>query len=494
MQARQDRAAPLSVIAPAPLIAAPAASRLGTRNPGVKLALPNGNIAGAVRALGVSLLKRTAKYEVLVANETTAPLATFAYPSGGIKRGRLMNWSAITVPPLSSIAVEIDIPFARRGPSQHLVAELHAPEAHLTVDGDPPKSLIDRARRTAFAGSAVILALGWGLYAAGKPRVAALAAPSSVSAGQPFTVAYAIAPNVDGEYTVETPDGHEVQRGALRVMSGAFDVTLPAGKPAGYDVRVVAHNLLGTDVRVAHVRAVMAPGKPLEFSSRIAKIASLALRSDEVHGGEPIKVDYAASSTTGGLKLLDQDGTVRAEAMTNSHGDSIMIAPHVDADQDFRVVMDIAQGTSTAEASVPVRILRDSPQQAGGHATVAESDVVAEDAAPKLPMRRSGPIAVPTVGIRSNGSIPVTILEHEKDLRVALSDEDGLELQSVAVGGNQGSIVLTAPPVTSPTKVTIAATFSRGVGQETVLSTVLVTPPAGARAVAGAGSTLIHSR
>ena len=480
MQVRPHRLAPLSVVAP-PVAAFPqTAISLGRPSPGARLALPIGIVAGAVRAIGVNLLRRTATYEVLVANETSAPIVTFAYASGGSNAGPLMNWSAISVPPLTSIAIEIDVPLTRRGRAARLIAELHAPEAHLTVDGDPPKAMIDRARRALGGAAVVLLALCTAAYAAGRPHVAALAAPDSVVAGRPFSIAYALAPNVAGEYTVETSDGRQLERGTLSASNGAINVVLPAGMPAGYDVRVVARNLLGSDTRVAHVRAVAAPAGAMAPPHHVVKIASLALRDDRVHGGDPIVIDYAASSTTGGLKLIDQDGTVRAEALTSARGNSILIAPHVAADQDFRVVMNVERGSSSAEAAVPVRILKDEP----GSSTAREANLpnaaapgVAGLAVPStLAMLRSGPIAVADAIFHSNQAIPVAVLRHEKDLRVDLIGADGTELESVNVAGDQASLDLTAPSVTAPSKLTIVATYSHGVAQETVLAAVLVRP------------------
>ena len=343
------------------------------RGAGSMLSIPIGNIAGDFRAVDFNRRRRTATYELMVANETHGPLATFTYAVTRTRPGDAMTWNAITVPPLSSIAVTVDFGLPKRGLRQRVVAELHAIDAHLTLEADPPKLHPQGIARNfaIVATGALLLSLGAGAYAAGRPQVVALAAPAEVAGGKPFSVAYALGPLGSAEYTVETPDGVEPSwpsTGARR----RFDLNLPAkAVTSGYDLRLVARNRLGDSVRIAHIVA-LAPQYAGGAAGHRARIYKLALQQDEVRGGEPIVLDYKTSAATGTIKLLDQDGTVRAEALLNHRGNSILIAPYVEADQDFRVVLQAARGASRSESSVALRILR-TPLPASDFAAAKQS-------------------------------------------------------------------------------------------------------------------------
>ncbi len=467
------------------------------RGAGSMLSIPIGNIAGDFRALSLNRRRRSATYELMVANETHGPLATFTYAVSRTRPGDAMTWNAITVPPLSSIAITVDFSLPKRGIRQRVVAELHAIDAHLTLEADPPKVHPQGiARRFAIVATGFLLfSLGAGAYAAGRPQVVALAAPAEVAAGKPFSVAYALGPLGNAEYTVETPDGVEIRHGLLPAREGAFDLNLPAkAVTSGYDLRLVARNRLGDSVRIAHIVA-LAPQFAGGPGGRRARIYKAALQQDEVRGGEPIVIDYKASAASGTIKLLDQDGTVRAEALLNHRGNSILIAPYVEADQDFRVVLLANRGHSRAESSLALRILRTplpasdfastgSPGNVAALADPAEppSDAAVqpgESAAPPIAAavpgsKTTGPIAVPTVDFIAGSSIPVQIVHPEKSLRISLVSPLGEEVAGVDVATGQQSLSFPAPQVATATKYMIVATYSRGYEQETVIRPIVV--------------------
>jgi hypothetical protein len=466
------------------------------------LSIPIGNIAGDFRAVSLNSRRRTATYELMVANETQGPLATFTYAVSRVRPGDAMTWNAITVPPLSSIAITVDFGLPKRGVRQRVVAELHAIDAHLTLEADPPKLHPQGlARRFAIVATGLLLvSLGAGAYAAGRPQVVALAAPAEVAGGKPFSVAYALGPLGNAEYTVETPDGVEIRHGVLPAREGAFNLDLPAkAVTSGYDLRLVARNRLGDSVRIAHIVA-LAPEYAGGSGRHAARIYKLALQQDEVRGGEPIVLDYKTSAPQGTVKLLDQDGTVRAEALINHRGNSILIAPYVEADQDFRVVLQTNRGASRAEQSVALRILRTplpasdfastgagAPGVAGsvpppadpGELPVDAGVEPGESAAPPIAAappgtKTTGPIAVRSGDFVAGSSIPVQIVRPEKSLRISLVSPLGEEVQGVDVSTGQQAITLPAPEVATATKYMIVATYARGYEQETVIRPIVV--------------------
>jgi hypothetical protein len=371
---------------------APAAIRMSRQPPpsrpaGSVLAIPRGEIAGDVRLLERSDRDRTATYEVLVSNGTLGPLAAFAYAvEAGRGPGRgpgRMTWNAIVVPPLSAIAVEIEIAIPRRGRAPRVVAEVHAEDAQLTLDSAPALARFSPAKIRTFAAGAVALVLACGTLvgvAGARPRVAALAAPPAIAPGSEISVAYALANASGGEYTIEEPNGLQVRRGTVRPGSGAFTVALPENPPAGgYDLHLFAHGRLGSDERSTHL-ALLPPPSDDSHARPGVRIAKLSLGSDTVMAGTPIIVAYRTAAHTGSVRLIDEYGTVRAEALLSRSGTSILAAPLVDADQDLRIVVTTERGADHDEAQIPVRVLR-----AGGGASDASTAVGGNVPAPAVP-------------------------------------------------------------------------------------------------------------
>ncbi len=431
-----------------------------------------------MRAIALNAKTRCATYELMVANETSAPVATFAYAAEAPQPGGLMTWNAIVVPPFSAIAITVDVTVPRRGRAPRVVAELHGEEAQLTLDADPP-SLHARglARRATLVASALfLLALGGASVAGTKTQVFALGAPETVRAGAPFSVAYAVGHATDAEYTVETPDGMQVRRGKLEPGSGAFTLRLPAAPvSSGYDVSIFARGRFGSDTRTAHVVALGTEPARGRLAPAV-RLDGVALENDSVKGGDPIAIDYRTNSRTGSVRLIDELGTVRAEALLRSDGRSVLVAPYVDADQDFRVSIDVERGTGHAQAEVPVRVLRglpdaigrsDPPRAGPAAGALVPPGEAAADVAEATPPDNS-PFAVAPVQA-SGRSIAVQIVRHEPDLHIALMGTSGTELEGVDVAPDQQSVVLPALEHLPTGRLAIVATFTKGFGQETVV-------------------------
>src|SRR5579864_9354265 len=165
--APQSRPAPLSLPFGAALPATISHARQG---PGSLLAVASGSIAGDLRGIALDEQHRIATYELLVANETISPVATFAYVVGA-NPGGMLSWSTITVPAFTSIAVAIDIPLPPRGKEQRVVVELHAEDAHLTLDAKAPQPKQPRYKSPspAVLGTIATILLATTLYTLEKP-------------------------------------------------------------------------------------------------------------------------------------------------------------------------------------------------------------------------------------------------------------------------------------------------------------------------------------
>jgi hypothetical protein len=444
--------------------------------PGSLLALPSGSIASDLKAIALDEKRRIATYELLVANETISPVATFAYAVGATPGG-MMSWSTITVPSFASIAVTIDVPLPPRGKEQRVVVELHAEDAHLTLDANAPvpRRTIGRAGYAAIA-AAIIFAIGTTIYSIERPRVLALAAPSPVVAGRQFAVAYALGGNAEGSYTIETTDGYQVRRGTLDPKRSAILIDLPEATTAhGYDMRVTATGKLGEETRVAHITAVPTPptAPPQVIAPQVTApqpqtgLPEIALASETVQSGGEISVTYPLSNASGSVTLFDQSNAVRGTALLDKNGHATLLAPAVAADEPFRVVVQVQSGASTVESAAGLVVKAQTPptpppDQAGADAqTETEAGL---------------PFGLPVGSIKSGGLIRIPIVSHEDGLNIALSTADGAILSQANVALSQSEILLRAPSVSTPTTYLIVASYFHGVGQETVVRRVTVTP------------------
>lgn len=464
--APQPRPAPLSLPFGAALPAT--VSRAG-QGPGSLLAIASGSIAGDLRGIALDEKRRMATYELLVANETISPVATFAYVVGA-NPGGLMSWSTITVPAFSSIAVAIDVPLPPRGKDQRVVVELHAEDAHLTLDAKAPQPKAPRFKSPSLpvlAAAAAIL-FGTTLYNLAKPRVSVLEAPSSVIAGKPFVVAYAINGNASGNYLVETPDGFQVRRGELDRAHNALTMDLPEFPIArGYDMSVTAQGALGTQTRSTHITAIPPPPPPLvppPVVSRQNGLPVISLASDTVESGGQIALTFPVSGGAGSATLYDQNNVPRGTTLLDKYGHALLLAPTVSADQSLRVVVHAQSGNSTVESSTALTVKAQNastpvPEVAGAFQ---------EDA--------SIPFTLPERSVKSGDLVHIPILRHEDTLRIGFSTADGRALSTVDVALSQSDVSLRAPLVASPTLYLVVGTYRRGVGQETIVRRIMVTP------------------
>jgi hypothetical protein len=507
MMERVEPKAPLGVrpATPLNLPAVPKHYSPAAPSAGSVMELPLGEIAGDFHAIA-GHGNKSASYELLVSNDTPRPLATFAYAAQGSGRRDRITWNAILVPPYSAIAVEIDVALPRRGRPPRVLAELHAEDAKLTLDGGPPhqysRGLARRA--TLLASALLLLALGTASIAKTQPHVEALGAPETVRGGAPFSVAYAVGHSSDADYTVDTADGLEVARGTLHDGAGSFMLALPSKHVStGYDIHVNARGRFGADVRSAHVVALAASGA----DQKTLRVQGLALEAETVRGGGTIAVNYKTSAQSGYVRLIDEIGTVRAEALLNPHGRSILQAPYVDADQDLRVVVDAQMGAARAEGEVPVRILRSDPGIVAalpGASGMLVPALVGDPGDPSDPTTNSGdpsqaaqPAAatsdsVPVENMNDDtaaavvpaddarGIISVARIQHldapivvrvdryEPGLRVALMGDSGDEIEGVDL--NEGDTHAILPAITGhPQRLSVVATYARGFGQETFI-------------------------
>jgi hypothetical protein len=174
--------------------------------------------------------------------------------------------------------------------------------------------------------------------------------------------------------------------------------------------------------------------------------------------------------------------------LLSPHGQSMLEAPYVDADQDLRVVVDAQSGAARAEAEVPVRVLHADPTLtlgAGGRALIAVPAIAANGsdggasgttdasatAPPSVPLPAGDDGGVVSVSPLQHKGTPIVvrIARHEAGLRVAIMGDSGDELVGADVSQSDSTIVLPALGGPQPSRLSVVATYAKGYGQETFI-------------------------
>ena len=415
-----------------------------------------------------SLGGRRAKYMLCVDNRSNEAVDTLTYAVAAKRSDPAEPAAVVAVPAGASLRLALTVALPPQRPVR-VVTEVRTRSGTLVFEEVPPP----RTVRSRVVGALAVLAAAAALYAGAEvvhPSVTALVVPSDVRANRPFAVAYAVARANTADYSVDSPDGYDAGRGTLSRAEGSFDVVLPReSEPHAYDIRVTAHSRFGDAVRTVRVVAgpaplaviatVQAKPRPRAQARPPFTIDRLTLDRDTVAGGRPVLVYYRLRSVDGMVRLIDQVGTVRAEALLDRRGNSILVAPYVDTDEDFRVVVDASQGALRAEKSIALRV------------TKAHS---LDDTLATARRTHEGPIALVETQVAAGDPIEIGVVQYEPSLRVALVDPQGQEVAASSVTSDENEVTLTAPAVTGPAKYTVTATFKNGVGEETVIRNVTI--------------------
>ncbi len=192
-------------------------------------------------------------------------------------------------------------------------------------------------------------------------------------------------------------------------------------------------------------------------------IGAASLEKPIVSGGAPIVIAYQVRKPSGEVRLIDDRGTVRAAALLTATGSSIVVAPQVDVEQDFRVVLNADDGDRHEERSLSVRV-----QPVPGPTAPATLD---EE---RIATKTGRPFVLAQHAVTSGDGLWVTIVRHESDMRVTMLDQDGNEVASTKVDRNRTRVELKTPRGLFPEMYTVDVSYVDANGQEHSVTPILV--------------------
>ena len=435
---------------------------------GTIVVVPSDGVQASLRRVRRRPGSRFATYALEVENTLAIAVesATYAFSPDQPDVAVASTKHAFPAQSASTAILEIVLPRRR---NFRVVSEIRTDRAtlvfHETIEPRRARALFLPLVALAFVAA---LALA---FLASRPGVATLRAPERVEMGRTFTVGYDFDRASAGAYTIHGPDGIQLASGQLFAASGAFELAIPTTPDsATYTIRVVARNGFGEMARAIAIEADPAPvavaaPAPVRARPRPAatlpplRVTRLAIDHDTVVGGASISVNYEVPTTEGSIRLIDQYGTVRAESLLDRRGNSIVLAPFVDQDQDFKIVLHASRRDQQVEASLPVRITK----------AFSIDDFLAN-----ARREKKGPIVLVSASVASGDPIRVAIVQGLPDLHLSLTDEGGREIGNADVPSDQNLATFTAPSVATPEHYTISATFKKGVSEETLILPLVV--------------------
>lgn len=408
---------------------------------------------------------RAGLFEITIDNRSPGPVEAIVFARHHRCAIAAAATSRIGVPGRTLATAIVEVPRPRG--SAEVVAEISSFGSTFVVP---------TLRRGARHGRTVVLALasvGLGVgsvagWTAAQPRVS-LSLAREVVAGASVPVAYALEDARSGHFRLADAKGATIAEGNLDGRSGTFELAVPLRRRATfYEVDVTTANRFGSAAArvpfLADAPQVVAPSAPRVVPRPAVApfvLGPVTLAKAQVLSGKAIVVSYRPTAAAGSVRLIDEQGTVRAAALLNAAGTSMLLAPLVAADQDFSVVVDGALGTRHAQSAVSVRILKAHDM---------------DDAIAEARRKGTGPLVLGASTVASGDAIDVGIVEHEPQLRVALQDPQGTEIGSVPISVDRNVVSLVAPTVSAPATYLIVGTFIDGAGQQTILRPLRVVP------------------
>jgi hypothetical protein len=419
--------------------------------------LPSGNVATDIELLGYDERHRIARYELRVANESSSVLACYAYAVRGAHGERPVTCTSIAVLPFSGVAVTFELPLPFIGNYDRITVEMHGDGIDLSSDTVPPgRDYRVLVRRSVILAAAVLGTLVTAIAGLLEPRIIALSAPAEALGGTTIKVAYEAHGFGQIEYHMTAPDGSIIGSGKTNAQNGTVPFALPpVPSTRAYMASLEEHTLFGGDARTVVIKDVATP--PPRMFTRVsipAAIRSLGIDRSHVPSGENVLVRYSYTGNSGMLRLLDANDGVWAASPIDAKGVAVFAAPHVDKVRDMRVALHVEKDTTSADSVVGVTIMPATP--------------------PPIPFKPLGTapldiIAKPIVG---GDAILLRVTRRVADLRIALQDAHGQEIEGFNFDGEQTA--LHAPEDASGNTYTIVASFTDHNGQETVITPIKI--------------------
>ena len=437
----------------------------GTR---AQLAAPGGDVEGYLTLAACDPRAGTATYALRIDNGSASALRarmTCVRLRGEIVPAYPLD---VTVAPFSRCETLLPVRMDQVGPYDRAVVNVEGGEIAFSIEAPAPVKHRRRATWPVAIGGAALFTVAAALgAAAATPRIAMLAVPSRVLAGEPVEVPYAFGGWAHMQYAFKTKDGRQLAAGLLSSHEGTlrFNVPQSAGSAMVLNVNVAGpFGIRSADANIGI--AGSAPARRVSRKSSSAPaISSFALTTASVRAGGPATFTYSTNAQDGEIWLIDESGRLWAKSPIAPGGTTEIDVPQGAAGRQVRAVLRARSGAQDAVASVAFTVLPG--------AVVTEDQTAAQAPAKTAP----APAAPATLALSQSTAAPgeeitVTIGGGHGDSTVVLSDKGGNSVETGDIAGGQDSLALTAP--SEPGTYYVVATVTQGVASQTLVRKLTV--------------------
>jgi hypothetical protein len=164
----------------------------------------------------------------------------------------------------------------------------------------------------------------------------------------------------------------------------------------------------------------------------------------------------------GEIWLLDEAGRLWARAPISPYGETSFTVPQGAAGRQMRAVLHARSGKADSVASLGF--------------TVLPGAVVTDTQSTDSPKSSNVTMMLSSTAVAPGDVITVTLQGAHGDARVSLTDGSGNAVDQGDIPSTQDAVTLTAPSVATTTTYFVMASISQGVGEQTVVRKVVVTP------------------
>jgi hypothetical protein len=433
----------------------------GTR---AQLAGAGGDVEGYLALAGCDKRAGTASYALRIVNQSAHPLR--ARMTCARMRGEpvLAYPLDVQIAPFSISETLLPVRIAEVGPYDRAIVQIAGGDVAFSLEAPAPPKMRGRLRWVAIAGAAMTLAVAAGIGAAtATPAIETIAAPTRVFPGSSVDVPYAFRGWASMQYALRTRDGRQLSAGLVGEHQGTLHFNVPSA--AGRDV-VLAVNVsgpFGTRSTSQHIGiAATAPHRAIAAPAA-AHISDFAVVTPIVHANGYLKLSYATDARSGEIWLIDEAGRLWTRAAIDSSGVTTIKLPQGTAGRQMRAVLHAKNGTADTVASVALTVLPDA--------------IVSDSAAASSSMdAKTASLTLSSDSVSPGDTITVALEGKHGDTQITLNDASGNSIEQGDIPAGQSAVTLTAPTVTASTTYYVMANVTQGVGEQTLVHKLVVTP------------------
>lgn len=436
------------------------AALYGTR---AQLSAGNGDVEGYLALAGCDKRAGTASYALRIVNQSATALRA-RMTCARLRGGSVLAYPLdVQIAPFSICETLLPVRLADVGPYDRAIVSVGGGEVEFTLEAPAPQRTRRAPRWVAVCSAAAVFTVGSAFGAASAtPRIAGIAAPQRAVAGASLDVPYAFAGLATMRYQLRTPDGRQIAAGLLRDREGTlhFNVPASAGRTVVLDVTVAGP--LGTQHSVQRIAIAAQPAVRTAAAPAAPRISEFSLLTPVVHAGGTVALSYVTNAPGGEIWLLDDAGRLWARAPMSLNGKTSVDVPAGAAGRPMRAVLHARNGTADAVASV---------------AFTALPGAVVTEPAPQSSAQHSAPVLTLSTRAAAPGdTVTVAIEGAHGDTQISLTDASGNAVEQGDIPAGQSAVTLTAPAVSAPATYYVTASVSQGVGEQTLVKTLSVTP------------------